>query len=426
MRMCQITSSHFPISRIRDSDLLAGLAWRNLWRRPQRTILSLVSVALVSALLVFLLSFQLGVYATMKETTLRIFDGYAQIQPRGYANDPTLDRTIPDVTQIAKDAVGIGGVTAAAPRVNGFAILANGDRTYGAAVVGVDPAMETKVSSIPATISEGRYLAAGDRDTAVLGDLLASNLNISVGEKVTLLGSARDGSVAADVLKVTGIYHTGIPELDRTILEMPLSRAQDTFAMTDRANTIALGGPSLSDVNSALGALKALGRKQHVSVLDWSDLEPGLSDMISLKYATSMLFYLTLVAVVAFIILNTLLMSVLERTREFGMLLALGMRSGQIGAMIWLELLTLALIGCVVGFAIGAAVTIHFEQAGIVYPGMAKILATFGLPPRLYPALSWTSSLIGPGGLFVAISLGGVIPFLRVVRLTPALAMRAA
>ncbi|MGO8858901.1 MAG: ABC transporter permease [Steroidobacteraceae bacterium] len=405
--------------------MLLALAWRNLWRRPQRTILSLLSMAIAAALLVFMLSFQLGVYETMKESTLRIFDGYAQFQPDGYAADPGLDRTIAHAEGLIQEAVAIRGVTTAAPRVNGFAILANGERSYGAAVVGVDPAAEIKISSIAAMIRDGRYLDPADRDTAILGASLARNLQLAVGGQVTLLGAARDGSVAADVLRVVGIYHSGIPELDRSILEMPLSRAQDTFAMTGRASTIALGGPSLSAVNGALPALGSLARRHGVSLLDWGALEPALRDALTLKYATTALLYLTLVVVVAFIMVNTLLMSVLERTREFGMLLAIGMQPRLIGRMVWLEQLMLALMGCTAGLAIGAGVTRWFEHRGITYTGLGDLLAQFGLPEKLYPTLTPLSALIGPGAILLSITLSGIVPYLRVTHLTAASAMQA-
>ncbi len=406
--------------------MLAALAWRNLWRRPQRTVLSLISIAIATGLLVFLLSFQFGVYSTMKETTLRIFDGYAQLQPVGYAADPSLERVIDHPERIARQAEGVDGVGAASPRVNGFAILANGERSYVAAVVGVDPAGEVKISSIASTIQFGRYLEASDTDSAILGDALARNLRLTVGGRVTVLGSARDGSVATDVLRVAGIFHSGIPELDRSVLEMPLARAQSTFGMSDAANTIALSGPSLSDVNRALPSLRALGRESGVSVMDWTDLEPALRDAISLDFATGMLFYATLVLVAAFIILNTLLMSVLERTGEFGTLLALGMRPGQIGAIVWIELFALALLGCSIGLAAGASVTLWFQQQGIDIPRSAGILAQLGLPSRLFPSLTVLSAAVGPAALLVAITFGGLVPYLRVARLTPAAAIRAA
>jgi putative ABC transport system permease protein len=405
--------------------MLAALAWRNLWRRPHRTILSLISIALVTALLVFMLSFQEGVYGEMKEATLRIFDGYAQLQPPGWADDPTLERVIERPAALVRGAEGLPGVSAAAPRVNAFAILAHGERSYGAVVVGVDPARERLVSSIASAIRAGRYLAPGDSDAAILGETLARNLDLAVGGEVTLLGSARDGSVAADVLHVVGLYRSGVPDLDRSILEMPLARAQDAFGMQGAANTIALGGPTLAAVDRAVPALRTLGHRAGVSVRDWAALEPALREAIELKYAVAMLFYATLVVVVAFIILNTLLMSVLERTREFGMLLALGMRPGQIGAMVWIELLSLALLGCLIGLLIGGGATLWLQARGIVYPIDARLLAQFGLPTRLYPALTPFSALFGPVALLAAITVGGIAPYLRVTGLTPALAMRA-
>ena len=406
--------------------MLAGLAWRNLWRQPRRTGLSVFSIAFASSLLVVMLSFQLGVYAEMKESALRLFDGYAQFQPHGYADDPDPQKTIADPSALRQEALRIPGIDAATERVNAFAILANGERSFGAAVIGVDPTNELKISSLAKSMSGGRYLRQGDRDDAVLGDVLARNLRLGVGGKVTLLGSAVDGSVAADVLNVRGIYHSGVPEVDRAVMEIPLERAQETFALGHRANTLALSGAALANVQAALPALRTLGDKHGVLLRDWGALEPALRDSITLKYIVSSLFYVVLVIVVAFIILNTLLMSVLERTREFGMLLAIGMRPTLIGRMVWLELLMLALVGTVVGIAIGAGVSAWLAARGISIPGTEQILRQYGLPTELYPSLSPLSVLAGPAAIALAIAIGGIVPYFHVLRLVAARAMRGA
>ena len=406
--------------------MLVAMAWRNLWRQPRRTVLSLFSIAFTGALLVFILSFQIGVYAQMTETTLRLFDGYAQIQPQGYADDPDIHRVIasPDVLRAA--ILRVPGVDAAAPRVNTFAIVAYGQRSYGAMVVGIDPASEIKVSTIAADIRQGRYLRPLDDDAAIVGETLARNLGLSVGEKITLLGSALDGSVAADVLRVAGVFRSGIPEIDRNLLEMPLARAQNTFGLGGRTTTIAISGATLTTIQGALPALRSLGRKHGVVLQDWGALQPALRDSITLKYITSSLLYATLVTVVAFIILNTLLMSALERTHEFGVLLAIGMRPSRIGRMVWLEQIILALAGCAIGIAIGAAVTLWFARQGIVYSGLQDVLKQYGVPTRLYPSLSLFSALAGPGAIALAICAGGLVPYLHVRRLEAASAMRAA
>lgn len=406
--------------------MLVALAWRNLWRQKRRTLLSLFSIAFASSLMVFLLSFQLGVYAQMKESALKLLDGYAQLQARGYRDDPDIRKAIAHVELLRRQALGIAGVSAAAPRINAFAILANGERSYGALIVGVDPTVETKISSLGNTVQRGRYFVGTDSDAAVIGDTLARNLGLSVGQKVTLLGSAADGSVAADVLRVIGIFHSGIQALDRDLLEMPFARAQETFGLEGRAHIIAISGPTLSGVNGALPQLDAIGRRSGLVLQDWGALEPALRNSITLEYITSSLLYITLVIVVTFIILNTLLMSVLERTREFGVLLAIGMRPSAIGAMVWLELIFLSLLGSAIGIAIGAGLSLWFMHYGISLAGLADVLARYGLPTRLYPALSALSAIAGPGALVLAICIGGFVPYAHIRRLQAAAAMRTA
>lgn len=406
--------------------MIAALAWRNLWRQPQRTILSVISIAFTAALLVFMLSFQVGVYSVMKANLLRIFDGFAELQAQGYLADPDMHKTIAKPELLAADLRTIDGVDAASPRIMTFAILAHGNRSFGAAVIGVDPANEPRVSSLPATVRTGRYLRPGDSDAAIIGDGLARDLSISLGEKVTILGSALDGSVAADVLRVVGIFHSGMGDLDRQMLQMPLARAQATFDLGDRANTVAMAGPTLSGVDDALPRIARVAVKRGVTLADWEMLEPSLEDTITLKIITAGLMYATLVVVVVFIILNSLLMSVLERTREFGMLLALGMRPRLVGGMVWLELITLALVGNALGIAIGGAITLWFVHHGITYPGLENVLSQFGLPGRLYPTLSWETTLAGPGAIFLSIFAAGLVPYLHVQRLEAASAMRAA
>ena len=383
-------------------------------------------MALAAALLVFMLSFQLGVYDTMKANALRIFDGFAQIQPPGYADDPDIRKTIPTPEMLAAEAVKVPGVTAATPRATSYVILANGDLSYGAAIEGVDPLREQTVSTLAATVHQGRTLEPADSDAIVLGDALARNLKLSLGDQVTLLGSAVDGTVAADSLSLVGIFHSGIAEMDRQIAEMPLKRFQETFVLGDAANVIALAGPNLPAVNAALPALGRLASTRHLTVEDWGGLQPALKQAITLDFSTSMLWYVSLVVVVVFIILNTLLMSVLERTREFGMLLAVGMRAELVGRMLWLELILLAVLGNSIGILIGGGIALWFGHAGIVFGGMEGLMAQWGLPGRLYPTLSFVSAAAGPAAIILSVAVAGLFPVRRIGRLEPVAAMRAA
>jgi len=255
------------------------------------------------------------------------------------------------------------------------------------------PSAEGNISTLSATISEGRYLEPSDEGTIVIGDGLARNLKLKVGDGVVMLGSGTDGSVAADVLTLVGIFRSGVPELDRQIAQMPLTRFQETFALSGDVNTIALKGSNLADVVRVDAELRNIATENGVLYRSWEELQPAIKQMIQLDMSTSGMMYVTLVTVVVFIILNTLYMSVLERTREFGGLMALGMRPRLIGKMVWMELIFLSFLGAGIGIALGSALTIYFLNVGIYIPGMEEIYAQWGIPSRMYPSFTIFSVL---------------------------------
>jgi len=405
--------------------MILSFAWRNLWRQPIRTSLSFLGMALTSMLLVFMLSFQFGSYDTIKSSMLRINDGYGQFQAPGYKNDPETSKVLTNPAALLTAARALPGVTAAAPRDMGYVLLANGARTFAAAVTGIDPVNEAKITTLSGLVQQGRRLKATDDAAIELGEGLARNLHLGIGDKVTMLGSGMDGSVAADVLTVVGIFKSSVPEIDRQIALMPIKRFDATFLMNGAVNVIALSGKALSDIVAEGPALRRIATKYNVDYLNWSEIQPALQQAINLDLSTSILMYSTLVIVVVFIILNTLYMSVFERTREFGMLMAIGMQPGQIGRMVWVETIFLSVIGNGLGIALGIAVTYYFQRVGIAFQGMDAIYAQWGLPPRMYPVMTLFRVLIGPGTIMAAIAVLGVIPYRRILGLKPVSAMAA-
>ena len=404
---------------------MIALAWRNLWRQPRRTFLTLAVITLAGAVTVFLLALQAGSYATMKNNTLGVFDGFAQVQQPGYLDDPGIRRTIAHPEQLATKIGQSAEVGAVAIRGATYALLSRDQHSVGAYVVGVQPEVEAQVSSIAASLRFGSYLRPGHAAELVIGRALARNLGVSIGDQVTLLGTARDGSVAADVLTVRGIFESGVNDLDRRLVELPLDRFRADFAMDGLANTLVVSGHGLAQVQSALPAIRQLAEAQGLVVRSWDELEPGLEAAIRLDAGTSMLWYVSLVVVVVVLLLNTLLMSVLERTREFGVLLALGMRDGAIGRMVWLEMLLLLGIGLAAGMALGSGLAAWYGIHGMALPGAEGVFAQWGLPSQMYPQLSAFSLLTGPAAIALSTALAGVFPYLRIRRLRPVSAMRA-
>lgn len=401
------------------------MAWRNLWRHTRRTWLTATAMIFSNVLLVFMISLQYGSYDMMIENTLKTFSGHLQVQAEGYQDNPKLRSAIDDVAALAGDLREALPDARIAPRAAAFALASSEQRSFGIQVVGVQPAAEAGVSTLPGLVTEGRYLRDGSE--IVVGAAMARNLQVAVGDQITLLGSGYDGSFAAGIVEVVGVFESGSQELDRSFAEVPLPWFQQVFAMGERGNTIAIAVAALDAVPAAAGAARDVVRtRQGLVVLDWNALHPGLRQAIQADMSSAWFMYGVLIVLVAFSVLNTQLMSVMERTREFGVISALGVRPHRLASLVLLETALMALIGFVLGLLLGALVAWYFNVHGFSYPGMEEVAERFNLPAEMYPSLTPASLLLGPGVVFGFCLLAAVYPALRLFRLQPVAAMRAA
>ncbi len=403
------------------------MAWRNIWRNPRRSILTMAAIAFACLLLVFMLSFQLGTYDTMINVTVRVQTGHLQVQAQGYREKPSIRKVISDPAAVDRIIDGTPGVEGHTFRAESFSLVSAGDRTHGALVVGIDPARERRVSTLAKLIRKGRFLEPGDGPRAMVGRLLAQNLQVGVGDELTLLGQGRDGSVAATVLTVTGIFGSGQDELDRSLVHIPLTYFQEVFFMRGAVHRAVIVAESLGRVAGIEKRLtEKIGRldsKQPLAVLDWDELMPGLYQAITIDLVAGLIFWFLLIIVVAFSILNTFLMAIFERTREFGVLMALGTRPGRITRLLLTESLFLTLTGVASGILLGCLVTLFFESYGIGLGGASELVKQFGLSDRLYPKLSWITVLLGPSLVLIITLLAALYPAFKVRRLSPVEAM---
>jgi len=402
------------------------LAWRNLWRNPRRTLLTVAAVAFATMILVFMVALQRGGYGAMIESAVSVFTGDLQVQARGYHDDPQLEKSLADASALEKRVARVPGVQAVTSRAESYALVSSPSRTYGAAIVGVEPQGEPALSSIPHSVRDGRFLRSPRGEEAVVGRALARNLSLSVGDELTVLGQGRDGALAVATLDVVGIFESGSPDLDRTMVEIPLKTFQDTFAMGDRVHSIVVRTTDLSRVDrTARDVAAAVADRPGATVLTWDQLLEGLKQGISLDAAVGWFLYAVLVFVVTFSILNTFLMAVLERTREFGVLLALGTRAGFLGGVVMAESLLLLLLGLAVGLGLGVGVSGVAAHYGIAFSSSEELLAQWSLPARIYPRLDLFSLTVGPVAVLLVTAVAALFPLVRVKRLRPVDAMKA-
>lgn len=403
------------------------LAWRNLWRHRRRTWLTVGAMVLCNVLLVGLISLQLGSYSMMIDNVLGAVTGHMQLQHPDYLEDERMRQTVDNGAALATQMSSLPGVVGAAARAQAFALAAGDERSFGVRVTGVQPASEKMVSSLPGLVREGRYLNAGSDAEAVIGARLAENLKVSVGDELVLLGSGRDGSVAAGVATVVGIIESGFPDVDQVLAQMPLGYFDDTFAMRGSVHSIVLRLTSLDASERVAAAVKAqLPLDGSVVLRNWEELQPGLKQAIKSDLISAWFMYAVLIVLVALSVLNTQLMSVLERTREFGVMLALGLSPGRLARLVGMETCLLGLLGLVLGMLLGVALAAYLSVHGFSYPGMEEMAARFNLADRMYPEVSLRSMFWGPLTVFAGVMLAAVYPALQLLRLRPVSAMHAA
>ncbi len=380
-----------------------------------------------NSLLIFMMSLQFGTYELMIANSLQSFSGHLQVQAPGYKDDLKMRQSVPHIQVLAAEYREGAAFQNVAARGGAFALASSNDRSYGIQIYGVEPAFEPGVSNIPGLVKQGRFLGDINATEIVIGAVLARNLRVSIDDELTLLGTGRDGSFAAAIVSVVGIFDSGVSDLDRSIAEIPFGLFQDTFAMDGAGHQIVLTTPDLSHVPAAkLEAEKLLPSDSKLVVHDWDALQPGLKQAIQADLISAWFMYILLVILVAFSVMNTQLMSVLERTKEFGIVMSLGLTPGRLGRLVMLETALMGIMGLLLGALLGALVTSWLTVNGFSYPGMEEMAANFNLPTRIYPKVSMLTLFAGPAIVFAGTLASSLYPALRLNSLQPVEAMRAA
>jgi len=345
-----------------------------------------------------------------------------QLQNPDYQDDPRLEFSFRADQPLLQKLQQTDRVVAVAPRLQAFALVSSGERSFGAQITGVDPPLEAAWSTLPGMVAQGRYLeTAGE---AVAGKLLARNLGVDVGDELVVLGTAREGGVAALVATLVGTFDSGQPELDRSVLQVSIDDFRSGWNIPDNevhALIVVADSVAASEEIAA-----GLGEGEDWRALNWRELMPQAVQMVEMKAIGAYVFFALIAIIVTFSVVNAFMMTVFERTPEFGMLMAIGMKPGAIQIQLQLEAFWLALLGVGVGWAASALFLLPLVNLGIPMPADAgELLARYNMPDRMYPAFSTTAAWLAAVIMFAGTQLAAVLPGLRIRRLRPVDALRA-
>ena len=348
------------------------MAWRNLWRNRRRTLITLASIAFGVLLAVTMLGISNYKYYEMIAQSTRMGLGHVTVLPKGYLEAPSFKLRLGNAAALRALALGRPGVDAAVPRVQGPALFATAARNVGGVFFALDPALERPAdNTLLQSIDSGALFKDREASMAVVGEGLARKLKLGLGKKMVVTVSDVHGQMSSILVRVSGTFKTGVAEIDGGGVLLPLGTAQKLLGYgPDEATALAL---VLGDERDSDATALALGAAIHdpgVEVLPWEDSLPQVWGLIQVDRVGRRLILLVLSLMIAMGVLNTSLMSVIERRREFGVMLALGLAPWDLIRLVLTESLLTGLVGLAAGGAVSAPWIWYLKAHGIDLRGL--------------------------------------------------------
>lgn len=399
------------------------MAYRNLGRHRRRSFLSALALAIGTALLMFIVAFFEGEMRSSMETTLRLDSGHIQIRDVDYDPDKlsvAWEYLIENPDQAAEQIEALEQVQTATPRLIASGIVSIRDESAGVQIMGIVPESEANDPYRNGLVA-GSFLAADDREGILIGYPLAESLALNVGDQLTLLVNTSDGDVDEQQFTVRGIFTTGTTAYDKGIVFLPLAKAQSFSGAENRASMIFILLKDREMADEVAAAIQGSGYQ----VKTWSELNELLVLINDFSNAYIFILNLIVLGVTATVIVNTLLMSVFERTREIGILTAIGMKGRQIITLFLVEASLLALGGIAFGSLLGWALSAYFGSVG-VYFGDLGISQGMLLEDRIYPYLTLSAALNLMITAFIITVLASIYPARLASRMEPVEALHGA
>ncbi len=397
--------------------MLVKLAWRNIWRNRRRSLIVLTSVIVGLVAIVISDGLSNGMIGQMLSNQINLNISHIQIHKKGFNSNRTVKNFIPDSKKVDEVLKADPSIKSYSKRVFVTGILSSANNSSGVKIYGIDPNQEAKVSIIKSSMIEGSYLTKNKRDI-IIGKKLAEKLEVEIGDKVVAMANTIKGNIGSEVFRIVGIFKTASSEFDKTAIYIPAITEQNMLNIGDKYYEYAILTKNYDNVDEIQKDLEAkLG--ENFEVLSYKDLLPMLIYQIELYKETMWILNVIIGLALIFGIINSMLMSVFERIREFGVLMSIGMKNSRIYLMIVTEAFIIGIVGTIAGIIVGLLLEIPLAHTGIDLSFFSSGLEAFGIGTVIYPVLSTgniiMSSLFMP---FVAI-LGALYPAYKAIKLEP-------
>jgi ABC-type lipoprotein release transport system permease subunit len=407
-------------------------AIRSSRRHTRRTVISAVAVAFGFGLTIFFIGFGDGIYNQLIDDAARLQAGHLTIQHTGYLEAPALDLHVADARSLADRLNELEGVAVSKRLVNAQGMARSGVEATGVGIMGLEPAIERDLSPVADHIVAGEYLRDDDDRWVLIGVDMAERLDLAPGKKLVVSANDANGDLVESLFRVRGVFRSGEPGLDGYVVQMPIDAAAGFFGLPAGAATdLGIVLAHRTDRTRVTRAAQALveGHAELV-LLGWEDVQPGLAAYIRTDRGGNIVFTTILVALTLFTIFNTLLMSVLERRREFAVQMAIGVSSLELGMQIVGEALILAALGCALGSVLGWVPLWYFMQNGIDLASLMgghddMTLGNFAVSTVVHPDLAWSSYAAVVRNITLATLFTAIVPMRLIGQMQLARELRA-
>jgi ABC-type lipoprotein release transport system permease subunit len=408
--------------------MLIKLAFRNIWRNKGRTMITIASIFFAVLFSSFMNAFQKGAWERMLDNVVNFYYGYVQIHKNGYWNDQNINKSFvfnPALEQLSTEIPKIREVT---PRLESFALGSFGSKSSGFLVVGTNPIQEDALTSLSDKLIEGEYLTSDDQQV-IISEGITELLNISLGDTLVLISQGYHGVNAAGKYRVKGIVKFVSPDLNSRMIYLPLVEAQHFFGADGMITSLCLKLDDRDDIPDVVEALNNRLSSEDYEVMDWKQMIPELVEAQKTDAAGGYLFLIVLYVLITFGILGTILMMVKERSYEFGVLTAIGMKRRILAFITWLEIIIMGFIGAILGIIVSVPLVYYFKIHPIdlsgAGEGMTDSFENWGFDPVMPTAFELDLFLYQALIVFILTSMLAIYAIYKIRRLKPIEAMRS-
>lgn len=401
------------------------IAWRSITRNTRRSLITLIAVSIAVMGLIYIQAQVNGENTQVITNSTEILSGQIQVHKKGFIDDPLLSKRIKEPQKVSEILEKEANIKAFTPRIESGGLLSTGDKSIASSIMGIRPSSEMSVTTMyKGVMPGGRYLTDDDTGKIVLGKRIAEKLNAKEGDKVIILTQAADGSIGAGRYELVGRLDTGMEEVDDMAAFITLKDAQELFSTGDEVSGFAM---SLKNKEKMAETIKNLKPLEDMGLENdpWQKLVPFLVTVQNLHRATLNFFLFIVFFIIGIGLMNTIYMSTLERTREFGIMLAVGTTPGQLVRIVMYEALLLGGLGVLLGSLFGLALTGYFAYYGIDLSGYGEeTLKIAALSDRLYPIMEPSHFISTSVWVFIITLVVSIYPAIKASRIEPVSAIR--